>query len=130
MTYAELLARLLPARRFGVVLGLDRMRTILDRLGGPHRRLGAIVHVGGTNGKGSTVAMIAALAAAAGQRVAAYTSPHLSCLRERIAIDGAMITEPALIAAAERVRDTGGDELTFFEQVTAIGMVAIAEAAV
>jgi dihydrofolate synthase / folylpolyglutamate synthase len=130
MTYAELLARLLPARRFGVVFGLDRMRAILDRLGGPDRRLGAIVHVGGTNGKGSTVAMIAALAAAAGQRVAAYTSPHLSCLRERIAIDGAMIGEAALVAAAERVRDAGGDELTFFEQITAMAMLAIADAEV
>jgi dihydrofolate synthase/folylpolyglutamate synthase len=130
MTYAELLARLLPARRFGVVLGLDRMRAILDRLAGPDLRLGAIVHVGGTNGKGSTVAMIAALAAAAGHRVAAYTSPHLSCLRERIMIDGEMITEPALVAAAERVRDAGGDGLTFFEQITAIAMRAIAEAEV
>ena len=136
MTYAELLARLIPARRFGVVLGLDRMRRILDRLGAgapgaaPDRRLGAIVHVGGTNGKGSTVAMIAALAAAAGQRVATYTSPHLSCLRERIVIAGEMIDEAAIIAAAERVHGAGGDELTFFEQLTAIAMVAIAEAAV
>jgi dihydrofolate synthase/folylpolyglutamate synthase len=130
MTYAELLAQLLPARRFGVVLGLDRMRAILDRLGAPDRRLGAIVHVGGTNGKGSTVAMIDALARAAGRRVATYTSPHLSCLRERIAFDGEMISEPALLAAAERVRDARGEELTFFEQVTAIAMVAIAEAEV
>ncbi|HEX3758728.1 MAG TPA: Mur ligase family protein [Kofleriaceae bacterium] len=130
MTYAELLARLLPARRFGMVLGLDRMRAILDRLGRPDRRLGAVVHVGGTNGKGSTVAMIAALAAAAGQRVAAYTSPHLSSLRERIAIAGAMISEPAIVAVAGRVRDAGGDELTFFEQITAIAMLAIADAAV
>ncbi|HET7499778.1 MAG TPA: cyanophycin synthetase [Kofleriaceae bacterium] len=130
MTYAELLARLLPARRFGVVLGLDRMHAILERLGRPERRLGAIVHVGGTNGKGSTVAMIAALAAAAGQRVATYTSPHLSCLRERIAIAGEMIDEPRLLAAAGRVRAAGGDELTFFEQLTAIAMVAIADAAV
>jgi len=112
------------------VLGLERMRGILDRLGEPDRRLGAIVHVGGTNGKGSTVAMIAALAAAAGQRVATYTSPHLSCLRERIAIGGAMIPEPAIVAAAERVRSAGGDELTFFEQITAIAMVAIAGARV
>jgi dihydrofolate synthase/folylpolyglutamate synthase len=126
VTYPELLAQLLPARRFGVVLGLDRMRAILDRLGAPDRQLGAIVHVGGTNGKGSTVAMVAALAAAAGQRVATYTSPHLSCLRERITIDGAMISEAAIVAAADRVRDAGGDELTFFEQVTAIAMVAIA----
>src|SRR5258705_5294277 len=130
MTYAELLARLLPARRFGVMLGLDRMRAILDRLGRPDLRLGAIVQVGGTNGKGSTVAMIAALAAAAGQGVATYTSPHLSCLRERIMIDGAMISEPAIVAAADQVRGAGGDELTFFEQVTAIAMVAIAAAQV
>jgi dihydrofolate synthase/folylpolyglutamate synthase len=130
VTYAELLAQLLPARRFGVVLGLDRMHAILERLGRPDRRLGAVVHVGGTNGKGSTVAMIAALAAAAGQRVATYTSPHLSCLRERIVIAGEMISEPSIVAAAERVRDAGGAELTFFEQITAIAMLAIAEAAV
>jgi dihydrofolate synthase/folylpolyglutamate synthase len=130
MTYAELLAQLLPARRFGVVLGLERMRGVLDRLGAPDRRLGAIVHVGGTNGKGSTVAMIAALARAAGQRVAAYTSPHLSCLRERIAFDGEMISEPAIVAAAEQLRGAGGDELTFFEQITAIAMIAIAGAEV
>ncbi|HEY0475903.1 MAG TPA: Mur ligase family protein [Kofleriaceae bacterium] len=130
MTYAQLLARLIPARRFGVVLGLERMRQILDRLGAPDRRLGAIVHVGGTNGKGSTVAMSAALAAAAGQRVATYTSPHLSCLRERITLGGAMIAEPAIVDAAERVHAAGGDELTFFEQITAIAMLAIAEAEV
>ena len=91
MTYRELLARLLPARRFGIVLGLDRMRTLLDALGAPDRSLGTIVHVGGTNGKGSTVAMIAALARAGGARVATYTSPHLSTLRERIVIDGEII---------------------------------------
>jgi dihydrofolate synthase/folylpolyglutamate synthase len=130
MTYAELLAQLIPARRFGVVFGLERMRAILDRLGRPDRELGRVVHVGGTNGKGSTVAMVAALAAAAGQRVATYTSPHLSCLRERIAIDGAMISELAIVAAAERVAAAGGGELTFFEQVTAIAMVAIAAAQV
>src|SRR5262249_61075026 len=75
MTYAQLLARLLPARRFGVLLGLDRVHGVLDRLGAPHRRLGAIVHVGGTNGKGSAGAIIAALAAAAGPRRAALSSP-------------------------------------------------------
>jgi len=126
MTYPELLARLIPARRFGVVLGLERMRAILGRLGDPERRLGAIVHVGGTNGKGSTVAMIAALAAATGRRVATYTSPHLSCLRERITIDGEMISETAIVEAASRVHAAGGDDLTFFEQMTAIAMVAIA----
>lgn len=62
--YAELLGRLFAARRFGIVLGLERMRALLDKLGAPDRRLGTVVHVGGTNGKGSTVAMLAALVAA------------------------------------------------------------------
>jgi dihydrofolate synthase/folylpolyglutamate synthase len=126
--YADVLARLVPARRFGIVLGLERMRALLDRLGAPDRALGTIVHVAGTNGKGSTVALIAALTAAGGARVATYTSPHLSTLRERIVIDGALITEEAFVAAAEQVAAAGGDELTFFEQVTAIAMVAIAAA--
>ncbi|HWU88488.1 MAG TPA: Mur ligase family protein, partial [Kofleriaceae bacterium] len=127
--YEALLRRLLPARRFGVDLGLGRIRVLLDRLGAPDRRMGTIVHVGGTNGKGSTVAMIAALAGTHG-RVAAYTSPHLSSLRERIAIDGAPIDEGAICAAADAVRAAGGDALTFFEQLTAIACVAIADARV
>jgi dihydrofolate synthase/folylpolyglutamate synthase len=127
--YEALLQRLLPARRFGVDLGLGRIRVLLDRLGAPDRRMGTIVHVGGTNGKGSTVAMIAALAGTHG-RVAAYTSPHLSSLRERIAIDGAPIDEGAIVEAARAVQAAGGDSLTFFEQVTAIACVAIADARV
>ena len=127
--YVELLARLLPARRFGVVLGLERVRAVLDRLGDPDRRLGTVVHIAGTNGKGSTVAMITALLRPH-VRVASYTSPHLSCLRERIVIDGEMIDEATIVDAGERVRGAGGDELTFFEQVTAIACVAIADASV
>src|SRR5512146_3050650 len=126
--YGDVLARLVAARRFGVRLGLERMRELLDRLGAPDRRLGTVIHVGGTNGKGSTVAMIAALAASRGRRVATYTSPHLSTLRERITIDGAMVTEAALVAAAARVSAAGGDELTFFEQITAIAMLLVADA--
>ncbi|MFN0245690.1 MAG: bifunctional folylpolyglutamate synthase/dihydrofolate synthase [Kofleriaceae bacterium] len=125
-TYADVLARLVSARRFGVVLGLDRMRALLDRLGTPDSRLGRVIHVAGTNGKGSTVAMLAHLARTAGLRVAAYTSPHLCELRERIAIDGAPIAYAAFVSAAEKVSAAGGDELTFFEQVTAIACVAIA----
>ena len=71
--YEALIAHLLPARRFGIVLGLDRMRALLDRLGAPDRALGTIVHVGGTNGKGSTVAMIAALAVLGVVLIAAIT---------------------------------------------------------
>jgi dihydrofolate synthase/folylpolyglutamate synthase len=129
--YEQLLARLLPARRFGVVLGLERMHAIFARLGHPEQNLGRVIHVGGTNGKGSTAGMIAQLLAAETAadrpaRVAIYTSPHLSCLRERIRFDDEMITEDAIVAAADRVRAAGGDELTFFEQLTAIACVAIA----
>ncbi|HEY4243574.1 MAG TPA: Mur ligase family protein [Kofleriaceae bacterium] len=134
MTYADVLARLVVARRFGMILDLERMRALLARLGSPEQRLGRIVHVAGTNGKGSTVAMVAALARAAGMRVATYTSPHLSCLRERIQIDGELggelVGEAAFVAAAARVAAAGGDEYTFFEQVTAIGFALIADAAV
>ena len=128
--YPELLRRLFAARRFGVVLGLERMRSLLDKLGAPDRKLGTVVHVAGTNGKGSTVALIAALAAAGGKRVATYTSPHLSTVRERIVIAGELITEEAFVAAAREVQAAGGDELTFFEQLTAIAFVAIAAASV
>ncbi len=129
-TYADVLGRLVQARRFGVVFDLARMRTLLDALGSPDARLGRVIHVGGTNGKGSTVAMIAHVARTAGLRVAAYTSPHLTSLRERIVIDGAPIAESSFVSAALRVSAAGGDELTFFEQVTAIACVAIAAACV
>ena len=130
MPYRELLERLVSARRFGVKLGLERMQALLGKLGHPEQHLGVVIHVAGTNGKGSVVAMIAAMVGAAGLRVATYTSPHLSTLRERIVIDRAMATEAAIVDAAARVSVAGGDELTFFEQITAIAMVIIADAQV
>jgi dihydrofolate synthase / folylpolyglutamate synthase len=126
--YRDLLVRLVGARRFGMKLGLDRIRALLDRLGAPDRRLGTVVHVAGTNGKGSTVAMIAALVRGCGKRVATYTSPHLSTLRERITIESELVSEYAIVEAAERVEAAGGGELTFFEQITAIAMLIIADA--
>ncbi|HEU4610640.1 MAG TPA: hypothetical protein VFS15_01130, partial [Kofleriaceae bacterium] len=126
MTYVELLQRLVGARRFGMKLGLERMRELLDHMGAPDRALGTVVHIGGTNGKGSTVAMLAALARSAGARVATYTSPHLSTLRERVTVDGALVGEDEVVEAAQRVSAAGGDELTFFEQITAIAMSIIA----
>ncbi|HUS31303.1 MAG TPA: cyanophycin synthetase [Kofleriaceae bacterium] len=128
--YRDLLTRLLGARRFGMKLGLDRIRALLDQLGAPDRRLGTVVHIAGTNGKGSTVAMLATLVRGCGKRVATYTSPHLSTLRERITIDGQLVSEQAIVEAAARVEAAGGGELTFFEQITAIAMLIIADARV
>ncbi len=69
---------------------LDRMQRILDRLGNPHQKI-KTVHVAGTNGKGSTVAMIASMLRTAGYAVGVYTSPHLVDIRERVQTDGQMI---------------------------------------
>ncbi len=128
-TYPELLARLFAARKAGVVFGLERVAAVLAALGHPERRLGTVVHIGGTNGKGSTAAMVAAVARAAGARVGLYTSPHLASLRERFTVDGALPDEAAVVAAHARVAAAGGDALTFFEQVTALGVLLIADAA-
>ena len=98
------------------------MRELLTRLGAPQHHLGTVIHVGGTNGKGSTVAMLAAIAQAAGVRTARYSSPHLSSLRERIVVADEMISEADFVDHAARVAAAGGDEFTFFEQVTAIAL--------
>jgi dihydrofolate synthase/folylpolyglutamate synthase len=127
IAYPELLDRWFAARRAGVVFELGRIRELFHRLGDPDRALGAVVQVGGTNGKGSTAAMIAAIAQAAGRRVGLYTSPHLASVRERVRIDGAPCDEAAWCAAAERVWAAGGEALTFFEQVTVVGVLLCAE---
>jgi dihydrofolate synthase/folylpolyglutamate synthase len=119
MGYREVLERLFAARRFGVVLGLERVQEALARLGSPERRLGTVVHIGGTNGKGSTAAMIAAIATAAGRRVAVYSSPHLSTMRERIVCGGRMIGEDEVVAA---YREMAAEDLTFFEQLTVLAI--------
>ena len=95
MTYAEALARLLALRggeHAGMRPGLARIETLLEALGNPERRY-TLVQVGGTNGKGSTAAMVAAILRAAGRRVGLYTSPHLVSFRERIRVDGEAIAE-------------------------------------
>lgn len=127
--YRQLLEELFSARRLGVVLGLHRLREVLTRLGNPERSLGKIVHVGGTNGKGSTVALLAAMLRAHGLSVAQYTSPHLATVRERITYNEQWIDHTSFLDAARRVRQVGGAELTFFEQITAIAMVALAQRA-
>lgn len=111
-------------------LSLDRMRTLCAALGDPQHRLPPVVHVAGTNGKGSTVAFIRAIAEAAGLRVHAYTSPHLVRFNERIRLAGSLIDDDRLNAILDRVEaaiDTTGGRATVFESATAAAFVAMSE---
>ena len=113
--------------RFGVTSGLHRMRALLGELDHPERSIPHIVHVGGTNGKGSVTAYLATILTAGGWRVLRYTSPHLRHYRERLAIDGQPVTEETLARtllevvrpAAERVMRRLGEPPTVFELLTA-----------
>ena len=96
-------------------LGLERVSRVLGRTGWQAPDV-PVLTVGGTNGKGSCVALIAALLAAAGYRVGTFTSPHLVDYRERIRVDGVPVSAASLVAAFERITDAlGPDTLTFFE---------------
>jgi dihydrofolate synthase/folylpolyglutamate synthase len=142
MTFEDLKQLLFVRSNVGVKLGQDRMLAALALLGDPHL-CAPVLHVAGTNGKGSTCAFAAAALQAAGLRVGLYTSPHLVHFCERIRVDGAPISEEraaALLGAILRrvpwalaggpggARD--GDGLTFFELATLMGFLAFAEAGV
>jgi dihydrofolate synthase/folylpolyglutamate synthase len=104
-------------------LSLGRMQRCLDALGNPERRLPPVIHVAGTNGKGSTCAFLRAIAEAAGQRVHVYTSPHLVRFHERIRLAGELVDEAQLSAALEHVeRVNDGAPITVFEVTTAVAL--------
>ena len=108
-------------------LTLDRVHRLLAALGHPERHLPPVIHIAGTNGKGSTQAMIRAGMEAAGKRVHAYTSPHLARFHERIRLGGDLISEPALTALLDEcVAANGGEEITFFEITTCAAFAAFA----
>jgi dihydrofolate synthase / folylpolyglutamate synthase len=102
-------------------LSLGRMQRCLDALGNPERRLPPVIHVAGTNGKGSTCAFLRAIAEAAGQRVHVYTSPHLVRFHERMRLAGELVNEAALAEALAHVeRVNAGAPITVFEVTTAV----------
>ena len=101
--------------------GLDRIRRLLGRLGDPQEKL-KFVHIAGSNGKGSTAAMLSSVLTAAGLKTGQYTSPHLWRFHERFQVDGVPIPDAELADITARVLDKAEDE-TEFELMTAIGMV-------
>lgn len=109
-------------------LSLDRMRRLCAALGDPQDRLPPVIHVAGTNGKGSTVAYLRAMAEAAGLKVHVFTSPHLVRFAERIRLAGTLITDAHLADVLDRVEAANaGLPITFFEITTAAAFVAFAE---
>jgi len=109
-------------------LTLDRVWRLLDTLGNPQKRLPPVVHVAGTNGKGSTQAMIRAGLEQSGAAVHAYTSPHLAQFHERIRLAGTLISEAALTEVLDRCYQANGPEpITYFEITTVAGLLAFTE---
>ncbi len=122
------LARLQALHPKLIDLSLDRMRRLCAALGDPQDRLPPVIHVAGTNGKGSTVAFLRAMAEAAGLKVHVFTSPHLVRFSERIRLAGKLITDDHLAEVLDRVEQANaGLPITFFEITTAAALFAFAE---
>ncbi len=123
----RILARLLTLHPKLIDLSLDRVMRLLRTLGDPQDELPPVIHVAGTNGKGSTIAFLRAFLEAAGKRVHVYTSPHLVSFHERIRIAGKLVAEKMLGALlAECERANAGQPITFFEITTAAAFLAFA----
>jgi dihydrofolate synthase / folylpolyglutamate synthase len=118
------LSKLSPA---GDRLGLDRIRELLDRLGQPQDALPPVLHIAGTNGKGSTVAFLRAALEASGHKVHAFTSPHLVRFNERIRVAGRLIDDDQLSTLLTETLDVSeGIEPSFFEVAAAVALLAFA----
>jgi dihydrofolate synthase/folylpolyglutamate synthase len=123
-----ILARMMALHPKIIDLTLDRMWRLLNALGNPERRLPPVIHIAGTNGKGSTQAMIRAGLEAQGNRVHAYTSPHLARFHERIRLAGDLISEDALTEALDRCYAANqGENITYFEITTCAALLVFAE---
>lgn len=120
-----ILARMMEFHPKIIDLTLDRVHRLLAALGHPERALPPVIHLAGTNGKGSTQAMIRAGLEADGKLVHAYTSPHLAWFHERIRLAGELISEEALASLLDEcVAANGGEEITFFEITTCAALLA------
>ncbi len=120
-----ILARLQALHPKSIDLSLGRIRRLLARLGHPELHLPPVVHIAGTNGKGSTLAMLDAMLTAAGRRVHRYISPHLVRFNERILLAGRPIDEPLLADVLDECeRANAGGPITFFEITTAAAFLA------
>ncbi|HLZ05858.1 MAG TPA: folylpolyglutamate synthase/dihydrofolate synthase family protein [Bradyrhizobium sp.] len=124
----DVIARLGSLHPKRIDLSLDRMHRVLERLGHPEKKVPPVIHVAGTNGKGSTIAYLRAILEAAGYYVHVYTSPWLVRINECFRLAGALVGDEELRAALEQCeRANAGEPLTFFEAKTAAGFCLFAE---
>src|SRR5262245_15604362 len=120
-----LLERVMRLHPRSIDLGLERIEGLLQALGSPQRKLPPVVHVAGTNGKGSLVAYLRAMAEAAGYRVHVYTSPHLVRFNERIRVAGQIIDDAELDEIVTECEEANQEKpITFFEITTAAAYLA------
>ncbi len=125
----DILARLRRLYPVLIDLSLGRLEALLERLGHPERRLPPVIHVAGTNGKGSTCAFLRAIAEAAGLRTHVMTSPHLVSITERFRLGSRLVTLDALSAALAEVEQVNaGHPITVFEALTAAGILLFSRA--
>ena len=127
-----MLAALMALHPKLIDLSLERIERLLERLGRPQERLAEVIHIAGTNGKGSTIAFLRAILEAQGDTVHVYTSPHLVRFNERIRLGksggGKLADDITLIAAIEHVRHANdGEPITYFEVTTAVALYLFAE---
>lgn len=126
-SYEDFIAHLGDREHFGQKLGLERIQSVLKRLGDPQDSFRSI-HIAGTNGKGSTAAMLASILKEGGYSVGLFTSPHIEDFCERIQVGGALIRPDEVLKHARQVQEIEEeDSLTFFEMATAIGFLHFAE---
>lgn len=130
INYKETLDKLFALHTFGIKLGLDNIKTFLDRIGNPQLSLKTI-HIAGSNGKGSTAAFIASILQENKYRVGLYTSPHFVKFNERIKIDGEQIEDDYVVAFINRHENIIDElQLTFFEVTTALAFQYFADMSV
>ncbi|MFW8601435.1 bifunctional folylpolyglutamate synthase/dihydrofolate synthase [Desulfobacterota bacterium M19] len=127
LSYAETWRFLDNLQFFKIKLGLDSMTDFLGRLGHPENNL-RFIHIGGTNGKGSTAISLRTILSRAGLRVGLYTSPHLSSVRERFQIDGSLISKVDFARQAARIMAVMNEQqITYFEFTTTLALLWFAE---
>ncbi|MEY8881669.1 folylpolyglutamate synthase/dihydrofolate synthase family protein [Donghicola sp. XS_ASV15] len=130
VTSDVILERMMALHPKVIDLTLDRVWRLLEALDNPQNAMPPVIHLAGTNGKGSTQAMIRAGLEAMGKKVHAYTSPHLARFHERIRLAGELISEPALTALLDECYEkNGGENITYFEITTCAALLAFARTA-